>query len=95
MQEELLMRYWIANHDRFSTDFHAALKTLGTGISQTLRRIRHTYGMVLRGGLAGAITLGLWTTVLIIATPATGHAKSSQIELAIVLDSPIEPVVVA
>jgi hypothetical protein len=35
MQDELLMRHWMANHDRFSTDFHAALELLGSRISRT------------------------------------------------------------
>lgn len=95
MQDELLLRHWIANHERFSTDFHQGLGLLGSWISRTLRGIRRAYDPALRGILAGAITLGLWTTVLVLATPAAGHAESSNIERAIVLDGPIEPVVVA
>ena len=91
MQDELLMRHWMANHDRFSTDFHAALELLGSRISRTLRSIRSAYGPALRGTLAGAITLGLWTTVLALATPATTRAH--QVELAMTLDGPAELVI--
>jgi len=90
MQDELLMRHWMANHDRFSTDFHAALELLGSRISRTLRSIRSAYGPALRGTLAGAITLGLWTTVLALATPATTRAEPHQVELALALDGPAE-----
>jgi hypothetical protein len=89
------LRHWTANHDRFSTDFHRGLGLLGSQLSRALHSIRRAYDPALRGILAGAITLGLWTTVLVLATPATGHAESSSIELAAVLDGPIEAVIEA
>lgn len=90
MQDELLLRYWSANHDRFSADFHNALGLLGARVSRTLHGIRRAYGPALRGGLAGAITLVLWASFMALATPAASHAEPLHIELAAVFDGPAE-----
>jgi len=82
MQDELLLRRWNAAHDRFSADMHAAFQRLGASIHRIFAAIRPVYGSALRGALAGAITIGLWTSFLALAAPPAVYAEGIQFELA-------------
>ena len=77
MTDELFMRGWTTGHSRFSADIEGALIRLRRGAGRYARdvvAIGTPYGAITRGAIAGMITLGLWSTVMALATPAPGFA---------------------
>ena len=88
MQDELILRRWVATHDRFSEDLQHGAQRLARLLPGALKHIREAYGAMLRGTLAGAITVGLWAGMVSLAAPAASAAKPVDIALALVIDGP-------
>ena len=77
MTDELFMRDWTSGHTRFSADVQGGLTRIGRGLRHYARdvtAIGTPYGAITRGMIAGLITLGLWSTVMALATPAPIYA---------------------
>ena len=89
MQDELILRRWVATHDRFSADLGNGLQSLAPLLPGTLKHIREAYGAMLRGTLAGAITVGLWAGMVTLAAPAASAAQPIDIVLALAIDGPV------
>ena len=88
MQDELILRRWVAGHDHFSADLQDGLHRLSGYVSKSLNSIRETYGALLRGAFAGAITVGLWAGMVSLAAPPASAAKPVDIVLALAIDGP-------
>lgn len=92
MQDELFMRGWNAGHEHFSADLDASLERLVerlTGSARSPKGIDAAYGgdatrsrlsggaqASLRGLAASVLTVLLWASVMVLATPAPGLAAS-------------------
>ncbi len=88
MQDELILRRWVAGHDRFSADLQRGMERLPGRLPRTLNRMRETYGALLRGAFAGAITVGLWAGMVSLAAPPASAVKPVDIVLALAIDGP-------
>ena len=88
MQDELILRRWVAQHDRFSADLQRGMERLPGRLPKALHHMRETYGALLRGAFAGAITVGLWAGMLSLAAPSASAAKPVDIVLALAIDGP-------
>ena len=64
------------------------LQRLAQPLPGALKHIREAYGAMLRGTLAGAITVGLWAGMVSLAAPAASAAKPVDIVLALAIDGP-------
>lgn len=90
MQDELLMRRWSEAHEDFSEDMHTAVQRLGRRLERLFAAIHTVYSPALRGALAGAITIGLWASVLSLAAPSAPRAEALPFELAAATGAPTE-----
>ena len=88
MQDELILRRWVAQHDRFSADLQRGMERLSGRLPKAMNHMRETYGALLRGAFAGAITVGLWAGMVSLAAPPASAAKPVDIVLALAIDGP-------